>query len=96
VTGDWNGDRVTDLGVYDVATAVYTLRYVAANGVPWIASIQFGVPGDLPVVGDWDGNGVTDLGVWRPSTGTFHSRRAPSPKVAARGISEVRFGQPRG
>ncbi|MEO5852354.1 MAG: M23 family metallopeptidase [Nocardioides sp.] len=96
VTGDWNGDRVTDLGVYDSATATFTLRYQASNGVPWIATVPFGLVGDLPVVGDWDGNGATDLGVWRPSTATFYSRRAPSAKVAARTVSARQFGRPRG
>ena len=95
VTGDWNGDGYTDLGVYDVATATYTLR-VLSGGVAWVATIPFGNPGDLPVVGDWDGNGTTDLGVWRPSTGTFLSRQAPVARMAARSVTAVQFGRPRG
>ena len=29
VVGDWNGDRIDDLGVWSPAKAVFTLRYVA-------------------------------------------------------------------
>ena len=57
VTGDWNGDGITDLGVYDSATATFQLRYVGASGVAWLAPVGFGVAGDLPVVGDWNGDG---------------------------------------
>ena len=78
VTGDWNGDRITDLGVFDQATATFTLRLVDAKGQVWTAPVQLGAPGDLPVAGDWDGNGITDLGVWTPTTATFvQSRTAP-------------------
>ena len=27
--------------------------------------VQFGQPGDIPVVGDWTGDGITKLGVYR-------------------------------
>jgi len=29
VIGDWNGDRIDDLGVWSPTKAVFTLRYVA-------------------------------------------------------------------
>ena len=79
VTGDWNGDGITDLGVYDLTTAKFTLRIQDANGLVWLTRITYGSPGDLPVTGDWDGNGRTDLGVWRPGTAQFFQRFAPAP-----------------
>ena len=96
VTGDWDGDAKTDLGVYDSATAVFTLRIVDGDGLAWTAQVPFGQPGDLPVTGDWDANGKTDVGVWNPGTATFTQRRAKSP-VAARvaPATEIRFGNPR-
>ena len=68
MTGDWDGDGDTDLGVYDSATATFTLRQVDATGMEWLSQVGLGAAGYLPVVGDWDANGVTDLGVWDPET----------------------------
>jgi hypothetical protein len=96
VTGDWNGDKVTDVGVFDQASATFTLRIVDSDGLAWTAQVRFGDSNDLPVAADWDGNGRTDVGVWDPGTGTFSERRAPSPTAArATGVTQVRFGRPR-
>ena len=96
VTGDWDGDGVTDLGVYDQATSVFTLRTVDASGVISLATVPFGAPGDLPVTGDWDGNGITDVGVWNPKTAVFTQRRAKT-LVGARVVKEraLQVGEPR-
>jgi hypothetical protein len=32
VTGDWNGDGITDVGTWTPATAVYSLRTVTSTG----------------------------------------------------------------
>ena len=32
--------------------------------------VEYGQPGDLPVVGDWTGDGISKLGVYR--NGTFY------------------------
>ena len=77
ITGDWNGDGITDLGVYDITTARFSLRIKDADGLVWITRVTYGSPGDLPVTGDWDGNGRTDLGVWQPATAQFFQRIAP-------------------
>jgi hypothetical protein len=59
--GDWNGDRVTDLGVMR-RSASPAFR----NRLPdeTVAVTKLGGPTDLAVTGDWDGDGVDDLGVW--------------------------------
>ena len=95
MTGDWDGDGRTDVGVYDQATATFTLRKTDADGTVWIANVQFGKAGDLPAVGDWDGNKKTDLGVWSPTSGTFTQRKATSPSAAMRGTTTIRFGKRR-
>ena len=38
------------------------------------AALNYGLPGDYPVVGDWDGNGTTTIGIYR--NGTFFLRNS--------------------
>lgn len=74
VAGDWNGDGVTEIGVYRPAVGRFYLD-TNGNGL-WDAgadrAITFGGVSDLPVAGDWDGDGVTEIGVFRPATGRFY------------------------
>ena len=95
VTGDWDGNGVTDLGVYDQATATFTLLQKDPMGMAFTTAIPFGIPGDVPVTGDWDGNGITDLGVWNPATATFNKRGAVAPTGVTGRVKKVRFGRPR-
>jgi hypothetical protein len=37
-------------------------------------ALNYGLPGDYPVVGDWDGNGTTTIGIYR--NGTFFLRNS--------------------
>ena len=95
VTGDWDGDGFTDLGVYDQTTSTFTLRKVDPDGTVWTATVPFGSPGDLPVAGDWDGNGRTDLATWTPSTARLHKRMATSPTAPMRSVTSLRIGRRR-
>jgi hypothetical protein len=67
VTGDWNGDGVTTIGVFRNGNWYLDLdgdgRWTKSD-----ALAQFGQPGDIPVVGDWTGDGRTNLGVYRNGT----------------------------
>jgi hypothetical protein len=83
VTGDWDGDGVTDVGVYDAATGTFSLRTVSADGAVSIAPVVLGGTGDLPVTGDWDGDGIDDVGVWTPATATYTLRITPPAAPAA-------------
>lgn len=64
VAGDWNGDGVSNVGVFREGT-----WYLDIDGDgQWSASdqeVQYGQAGDKPVVGDWTGDGVDKLGVYR-------------------------------
>ena len=71
VTGDFNGDNRSDIGVYDPANARWTMRGVSRNTGYWSASTTAGKTGQLPVTGDWNGDGTTDLGTWQRKTGAF-------------------------
>ena len=74
VTGDWDCDGVTDIGVFRPSTGQWFLDLNGnhrwdGSGVDGLYT--FGRSGDLPVTGDWDCDGVTDIGVFRPSTGQW-------------------------
>ena len=65
VTGDWNGDGRTEIGVFRAARDWYLDS--SGNGVwgPGDVAYGFGIAGDKPVTGDWNGDGRTEIGVFR-------------------------------
>jgi lysophospholipase L1-like esterase len=68
VTGDWNGDGITNIGVFRDGA-----WYLDSNGNgkldpgvdKEIKVHSFGNPNDIPVTGDWNGDGITNIGVFR-------------------------------
>lgn len=64
VSGDWNGDGLTDIGVRRPGWKAFLLRN--ADGTS--TQVTLGRVQDVGVTGDWDGNGSTELGVWNPAT----------------------------
>jgi hypothetical protein len=72
VTGDWDGDGISQVGTYRQGTWLLD----NGNGQWDGAGVDtvygnFGAPGDLPVTGDMDGNGISEIGVFRPATGQW-------------------------
>ncbi len=66
VAGDWNGDGVTDIGVFIDGEWLLDLN---GNG-KWDRGdlwAQLGSRDDQPVTGDWDGDGKTDIGIYGPA-----------------------------
>lgn len=90
--GDWSGSGHSGIGLFDPATATFSLRNDASAGAP-DAVFQFGAPGWLPVVGDWDGNGTTTIGVVDPLTGTWYLRNSNTPG-APDAAAPFAFGAP--
>jgi hypothetical protein len=79
ITGDWNGDSITDMGVFRPSA-----RQFIFNTAP-VTRTTFGLSTDKPITGDWNGDGITDIGVFRPSTRQFIFNTAP--------ITRISFGQ---
>ncbi|MCC6420670.1 MAG: hypothetical protein IT429_20725, partial [Gemmataceae bacterium] len=98
LSGDWNGDRVTTLGVFDPVgqfgqpPATWYLRDSNSQGVPDVAPFAYGGPNWIPVAGDWDGDGVTTIGVVEPTTMTWYLKNSNSP--GAPDIAPFRYGHP--
>ncbi len=67
VAGDWNGDGVTNIGLFRSGT-----WYLDMDGDGhWSRGdlmLRMGREGDLPVVGDWNGDGIDDLALFREGT----------------------------
>jgi serine-aspartate repeat-containing protein C/D/E len=65
VTGDWNGDGKTELGIFYKGEWFLDVN---GNGV-WDEGdlwAKLGGDGDRPVTGDWDGDGKDDIGIFGP------------------------------
>lgn len=68
VTGDWNNDGITNIGVFLEGRWILDIDGDGRLTAHDLVIESFGQLGDLPVVGDWNGDGITDLGIWREGT----------------------------
>lgn len=66
LSGDWDNDGATTVGVFRVVgeNATFFLRNSNSAGFADI-SFPFGAPGDIPLAGDWNGDGRDTIGVFR-------------------------------
>ncbi|MEI2818697.1 MAG: M23 family metallopeptidase [Marmoricola sp.] len=69
-TGDWDGDRRSDLALRPASTTTWSLR--SPDGA--LKSMTYGAVQTIPLTGDWDGDGIWQVGVWRPDMARFALR----------------------
>ena len=67
-----SGDLDTT-GVFRPSNGLLYLKNSNTTGFADVA-INYGIPGDYPVVGDWDGDGTATIGIYR--NGTFYLRNS--------------------
>ena len=72
-SADFSGDGKQDFVVYSPpaanGTSLHEREHARQRGS---SSMQWGLPGDLPVPADFEGDGKADLAVWRPSKAVVH------------------------
>jgi glucose/arabinose dehydrogenase len=67
---DFDGDRRSDLTVFRPSNGQWYARR-SAEGFSLTTTVQWGLPGDIPVAHDYDSDGQTDFAVYRPSTSVW-------------------------
>ena len=67
--GDFNGDGLADMAVYQGSTGSWFIQTLSGQ---WLAAgAVFGGAGRFPAPGDYDGDGITDRAVFSPDSGTW-------------------------
>jgi hypothetical protein len=93
VTGDWDGDGLTDVGLYIPGAENSTGRWQLRTSAGGEADFAFGDQAPYPVTGDWNGDGRADIGVYTPPAlnrdGRWQLRSGTSAGVAD---LDFRFG----
>lgn len=75
VVGDWNGDGVDSIGIYDQLQGTFLLRDTNIPGIPNY-SFVLGNPGDQPMAGRWTSDMTHDgVGVFRASNGILYLKK---------------------
>jgi hypothetical protein len=72
---DFDGDNIEEKAVWRNSNGMWFIRLSATNEV---LDIQWGLPGDKPLIGDYDGDGVPDIAVYRPTTSTWFIKTSSS------------------
>ena len=72
LAGNFVGDGIAELAVFDRATATFQI-----SRRPGRSSCGSATGTDTPVVGDWDGDGMFNVGVRRASTARSTSTPPP-------------------
>jgi hypothetical protein len=97
LSGDWNGDGIDTVALFDHTSAKFLLRYSSA-GKDSEFTFQFGRPFTQPFSGDWDGDGSDGVGTYDRVTSTFSLKNTLGPggpdiEVTIQGGWDA-FGQP--
>jgi hypothetical protein len=69
---DYDGDRQSDLAVYEPASGAWYIYSLRSGPLAW--ALPWGGPGMIPVSGDFNGDRVTDLAVYELNTGCWYIR----------------------
>jgi PKD repeat protein len=67
ITGDWNGDGITETGIFREGTWYLDMNNNGAwDSIPTDKTFSWGKqPGDIPITGDWNGDNIDETGIFR-------------------------------
>jgi len=66
VSGDYDGDGITDIAVVRLENGVMNWFVRPSSGGGTYFGVTWGASTDKPVQGDYDGDSKTDIAIWRP------------------------------
>jgi len=92
ITGDWNGDGSTQIGVFRPSDLTWRLDGDRSSKAERVFRFVGMRAGDIPLVGDWDGNGTATPGYFRPEDVSWHLRNSNS--TGSEDWPVLRFGMP--
>ena len=82
VIGDFDGDGLDDLGLYDPVSGAWSAW--RTDGQLLFRDVSWGYPGVRPFAADVNGDGFAELCVYDPARGEWHIRGALSPLIPRR------------
>ncbi|MFA5144277.1 MAG: hypothetical protein WC522_08985 [Candidatus Omnitrophota bacterium] len=73
LAGDWDGDGIDTMGLYDPKMATFYLGNANEENSCTDIKFVYGAKkaGWIPLAGDWDGDGIDTIGLYDPKTSTF-------------------------
>ncbi len=83
VPADYNGDSITDAGVF--LSGAWSIRLIAPNGIGTptgsIINASLGVAGDIPMAGNFFGSREAEIAVFHPATGEWTIKTLPTSPI---------------
>jgi hypothetical protein len=85
MAGDWDGDGIDTIGVYDHVRRRFWLAKKHVGGKR-VSSAPWAGVGWLPFAGDWNGDGKDEPGLYDPAKCVFHLSRRNGKELANRAV----------